>query len=315
MPEGSVAPLWTVPLLPVVLLLLGAAGAATDAALGTRLAGRRVDLGTLVTPLREALRLLLTQRTTTRMPDAIAWRVGGGTVAVAAVVAAGTVPLAPGVVVADLPTGLVWWTAFMALLWVGVYLLGWGANSAHALVGGYRFVAQALAYEMPLAITVVTVGVLAESLQLGAVAAAQSGAWFAIAMPAGFAVYLVCAAAIAFYGPFATPVGADLAGGPLAELAGVDRLLVVGGRWLVLASTAAFAVPLFLGGGAGPLLPDVVWSLLKALGVLVVLVAARWGLPHLRMDRFEEVAWAVGIPLTFVQLAVVCTAVLARAGP
>lgn len=314
MPERAVAPLWAVPLLPVGLLLLGATGAAIDAAAGARLAGRRVDFATLATPLREALRLLLTQRTTTRMPDAIAWRVGGGTVAVAAVVAAGTVPLAPGVVVADLPTGLVWWTAFMALLWVGVFLLGWGANSAHALVGGYRFVAQALAYEMPLAITVVTVGVLAESLQLGAVAAAQSGAWFAVAMPAGFAVYLVCAAAIGFYGPFATPVGADLAGGPLVELAGVDRLLVAGGRWLVLASTAVFAVPLFLGGGAGPLLPDVVWSLLKALGVLVVLVAARWGLPHLRMDRFEEVAWAVGIPLTFVQLAVVCSAVLARGG-
>lgn len=315
MPDRAVAPLWAVPLLPLGLLLLGAVGAAMDTAVGARLAGRRIDPATLATPVRETLRLLCTQRSTTRLPDAIVWRVGGGTVVVAAVLATGTVPLAPGVVVADLPVGLVWWTAFLALLWVGVYLLGWGPNSAYGLIGGYRFVAQALAYEMPLAITVVTVGVAASSLQLGAVVAAQEELWFVVLMPAGFLVYLVCAAAIAFYGPFATPVGADIAGGPLAELSGVDRLLVLVGRWLVLASTALFAVPAFLGGGAGPLLPAAVWSVLKALAVMALLVAGRWLLPALRMDRFEELAWAVGIPVTFVQLAVVCAVVLVRGAP
>jgi NADH-quinone oxidoreductase subunit H len=95
-----------------------------------------------------------------------------------------------------------------------------------------------------------------------------------------------------------------------AELAGVDRLVFLVGRYLVLAAAAAFAVPLFLGGGAGPLLPDWAWTVLKTLLVLGVLVWARWRLPLVRMDRFEEWSWVVLLPVTLAQLFVVCVVVL-----
>lgn len=310
MPEVTTAPLWAVPLLPVALVLLALAGAVMDAAGGAVADGRRVDGSVLTAPVREAARLLLKQRVTTRLPDATAWRIGGAMVPVVALLASAVIPLAPGLVVADLSIGLVWWTAFMALLWVAVFLTGWGANSAYPLVAGFRFVAQALAYEMPLAITVITVGLVAESLQVSAVAAAQGGLWYVVWVPAGFVMYLVTGAAVSFWGPFATPIGADAAGGVGAELGGVDRLVFVAGRYLVLASVAAFAVPMFLGGGSGPLLPDGLWTVLKTLGVLALLVAARWRLPQIRMDRFEEFAWVVLIPVTLVQLLVVCVIVL-----
>lgn len=310
MPEEAVAPLWAVPLLPLVLAALGLVAATMDAVGAARADGRPVQVSLLLTPLREAARLLFKQRMTTRMPDATSWRIGGAMVPVLALLASAVIPLAPGVVLSDLSIGVVWWTAFMALLWVAVFLTGWGANSAYPLVAGYRFVAQALAYEMPLAITVITVGLAAESLQLGAIAAAQDGLWYAVWIPVGFVVYLITGAAVSFWGPFSTPMGTDAAGGVVAELSGVDRLVFLAGRYLVLASVAAFAVPVFLGGGAGPLLPDAVWSILKALAVLALLVAARWRIPQIRMDRFEEFAWVVLIPVTLVQLFVVCVIVL-----
>jgi NADH-quinone oxidoreductase subunit H len=127
-------------------------------------------------------------------------------------------------------------------------------------------------------------------------------------------VYLVAAAAAAFWGPFATPMGSDLAGGVTVELSGVERLIFLAGRYLVLVVVAAFAVPLFLGGGAGPLLPDWAWVLIKTLAVLAVLVWARRRLPAARMDRFEEFAWVVLIPVTLVQLFVVCAVVLWTGG-
>ena len=74
-------------------------------------------------------------------------------------------------------------------------------------------------------------------------------------MPAAFAVYLASVYAFSFLGPFGYPAGRDLAGGVLAELSGPDRLVLQAGRWLLLTAGAAMAVPLFLGGGAGPLLP------------------------------------------------------------
>jgi NADH-quinone oxidoreductase subunit H len=311
MPEATVGPLWSAPLLLVVLAALGWAAAAMDAAGAALADGRRLDVRVLVAPLRAVARLLVKQRATTRLPDASSWRIGGGMVLVLAVIASAVIPLGPGLVVSDLSVGLVWWTAFMALLWVAVFLTGWGGNAAYALIAGYRFIAQALAYEMPLAITVITVGLIAESLQVGAVAAAQTGLWYVVWMPVGFVIYLVTAAALSFWGPFATPTGADLAGGVTSQLAGVDLLVFVAGRYVVLVSAAAFAVPTFLGGGAGPLLPDAAWTLLKTLAVLALLVAARWRLPQVRMERFEEFAWVVLIPATLVQLFVVCVIVLA----
>lgn len=308
MPDPS---LWLVPGLLVALGLLGWAAAALDAVLGAAAAGRAAPLRAAAEPLREAARLLVQQRRTTTLPDALLWRLGGAGVLVAAALASVVTPLGSRPV-ADLTVGLVWWNAFMALLWVAVWLTGWGGNSVHPLVAGYRFVAQALAYEMPLAITLITVGLAASSLRVGAVVEAQRGLWFVVWMPAGFAVYLTCALALSFYGPLSAPVSTDAAGGVAAELSGVDRLVFLAGRYVVLAAAAAFAVPLFLGGDAGPGGPSPWWVLVKTLLVLALLVLARWRLPLVRPDRFEEVGWMVLLPVTLVQSLVVAIVVLAR---
>jgi len=63
-------------------------------------------------------------------------------------------------------------------------------------------------------------------------------------------------------------------------------------------------VPLFLGGGTGPLLPPWAWSAIKTLAVLAVLTWARRRLPVLRADRYAELAWVVLIPLSVVQALV-----------
>jgi NADH-quinone oxidoreductase subunit H len=159
--------------------------------------------------------------------------------------------------------------------------------------------------------TVITVGLAARSLQVGRIVEAQQSLWYVVWMPLGFVIYLITAAALSFWGPFATPVAADLGGGVDAELSGVDRLVFLVGRYVALVVAAAFAVPLFLGGGAGPLLPAPLWVLLKTVAVLGLLVWARWRVPLVRADRFEEFAWAVLIPATLVQLFVVCAIVLA----
>lgn len=307
------APLWSVLLVPVVLGAFAYAAAGLDVALADRAAGRPIGAGTAGVPLREAARLLVARRRTTPAPDALVWRLGGAAILVVALLASVVTPLGRWAA-DDLAIGVVWWTAFMALLWVAVWLTGWGGNSAYPLVGGYRFVAQALAYEMPLAITVITVAVGAQSLQVGDIVAGQRELWYGVWMPAAFATYLVCGLAVAFWGPFAQPVAADLAGGVQADLAGVDRLVLLAGRYVVLAAVAAFAVPLFLGGGMGPLLPAWLWSLVKTAAVLGVLVAVKWRLPLVRMDRFEEWAWIVLLPVTLLQLFVVTVVVLVAAG-
>jgi NADH-quinone oxidoreductase subunit H len=285
-------------------LLLGLVFAAVDRAIVT---GRGFRAGG--EPLRSSARLLLEQPRTTLAPDRLLWRVGGATVLVTAVLAVAVVPLGERTLWST-SADLVWFNAMEALLWAAVWLVGWGPNSLHALVGGYRFLAQGLAYELPLMFSLIGVGVAAGSLRTTDVVAAQSGLWFVVTMPVAFVVFVASASAFAFWGPFAAPAGADIAGGVTSELSGVDRLLVSAGRAVFLGVTAAMSVALFLGGQSGPWLPGFGWYALKTVAVIVALVWCGRRLPVLRPDRTVEVAWTVLVPVTLLQTLVVSVLVL-----
>lgn len=314
MPEA--APLWATVVLPTALVAAAVVVAGFDAVLSA--AAARGPAGTLremstraTAPLREGLRLLVQQPRRTTAADSVLGRTGVVLVPVAAVLAGAVLPLGFRSV-SDPAVGIVWFNAMEALAWAAVWLAGWGPNSALSLIGGYRFLAQGLAYELPHMFAITTAALGAESLRVGDVVAAQDGLWFALWMPAAFIVYLVSAMAMSFWGPFDHPLGRDAAGGAAAELSGVDRLVFLGGRWLLLVVTAGFSVPLFLGGGHGPLLPGWAWTLVKTAVVLAVLVVGRRALPTLRMERYMELAWLVLVPLTLLQALVVAVVVLNR---
>jgi NADH-quinone oxidoreductase subunit H len=306
----EVLPWWGGLLLPVVLVTVAVAAASWDAVLTAHDAGGPVRPA-MGWPLRAAAGLLVQQRRRTVAADVLLWRGGILALLAAGVLASLVTPLGRWAV-ADLSVGVVWFNAMEVVAWAAVWLVGWGANSAYGLIGGYRFVAQGLAYELPHMFALITAALGAESLRVADIVSAQEPVWFVVWMPAAFVVYLASLLAMAFWGPFDHPVGRDIAGGAVAELSGVDRLLFLAGRWLLLVSGAAFAVPLFLGGGNGPLLPAWLWSVLKTVAVLALLVWLRRRLPTVRMERYQEIAWLVLIPLTLLQALVVAVVLLVR---
>ena len=296
--------------LPVVVVVAAGLTVSADAAL-SREGGRA--------PLLEVARLLVGQRRRTPSDDDVLGRLGTTLLPVVAVLAAAVVPLGARPAV-DLDVGVVWFNAMEVLAWVAVWTAGWGPNSAISLVGGYRGIVQGLAYELPHMFAIITPAIAAGSLRVTDVVSAQDGLWFAVWMPVAFVLYLVSAAAMAFWGPFDAPLGRELAGGASAEHAGVDRLLLVAGRWMLLTVAAAFAVPLFLGGpmplpGLGPLSHGGpawawVWVAGKTVVVLAALLLARRALPTLRMERFASFAWVVLLPLGVAQTLVVSLVVI-----
>lgn len=309
----QLAPTWS-PLVLVTLAVLALAAASLDGALAARAAGVAPAIGARG-PLTSAARLMRQRRRTTLSADAPLWRLGGGGLLVAAALMVAVVPFGPWTL-SDQSVGLVWFNAMDVLVWALVWLAGWGPNSALALVGAYRWLAQALAYELPLMFALATPALGAASLRMGEIAAAQSSLWFVVWMPVAFAVYCTGVAAFSVQGPFAAAAGADVAGGVLAELSGVDRLLLLAGRWALLAAGALGAVPLFLGGGSGPGsdVPVVaaLWTVLKAVAVIVLLVVVRRRVPLLRPDKLLEVGWLVLLPAALLQLLVVSVVVVVR---
>ncbi|MCW2878315.1 MAG: dehydrogenase subunit [Sphaerisporangium sp.] len=305
----EVTPAWALIAFPIVLAALALLAATFDSVLTAVATGRPAPLKAMSDPLREVARLVVQQRRRTFMPDILLMRIGIFTLVVAAVLAGVVLPLGDRPV-ADLSVGIVWFNAMEVCVWGSLWLTGWGPNSVYPLTGGYRFLAQGLAYELPHMFALITAALGAGSLRIGDVVGAQRGLWFAVWMPVAFAVYLISAVAMAFWGPMNQAVGSDIAGGVRAELSGPDRLIFQAGRYALLAVAAAAAVPLFLGGGVGPVLPAWLWTALKTIAVLAVLVWAKHRLPAIRMDRFMEVSWMVLIPATLLQMLIVGIVVL-----
>ncbi len=291
-----------------LLAVLALFAASLDSALSARADGAGSALSA---PLLEAARLMRQRRRTLVAADTLLWRIGCVGPIVVALLMIVVVPLGRWTLL-DLDVGVMWVNAVDVMMWAVVWLAGWGPNSVHSLVGGYRFLAHALGYELPLMFALVAPAIAAGSLRVGDVASAQHDLWFVVWMPVAFVAYCLGVLAFSVWGPFSPALGADIAGGMTAELSGVDRLMFVAGRYAVLVAGAAFAVPMFLGGSAGPLLPDWMWSVVKTIALLSALVWLRRAVPALRPDKFMEIGWIVLLPAVLLQDLVVAVIAIWR---
>ena len=301
---------WSSPLPALVLVgaVLGVgayAFAVLDRAAGDRVAGRRfTPRNAVLGPARAASLLLLTRPTATERPDAQAWALAPALLAAMAAGGLATVPFDQGVAVADVDDGIVLFGAAMALVMVAVYLHGWSANSPLPLVGGYRFVALALSYEMPLALVLIAAALPAQSLSVGAIVESQHDLWNVLRQPLGLPLYLVAGMGLAFWGPLNTADAHDLAGGTAVEVSGPQRLAWEVARRFVVVAVAAMGAAVFLGGWQGPILPGWAWMALKTLLLLVVVAGLGHRVARVRLERFVVVAWSLLIPLALVDVFV-----------
>lgn len=299
---------WTSPLPALALvgtvLAVGAYTVAVlDGAAARMAAGRPVQVWAIAAgPVRRAALAALTRRSATERPDAQAWALAPALLVAMAAAAVALVPWGRGVAVADLDEGIVAFGAAMATVMVAVYLHGWSANSPLPLVGGYRFIALALSYEMPLALVLIAAALPARSLSFGEIVASQVGLWNVVRQPLGLPLYLVAGLGLAFWGPLNLADGNDLAGGTSAEVSGPDRLVWALARHCLVAAVAAVGAATFLGGWWGPVLPGPVWMGLKTLALAAVMVGVGHQVARIRLERFVVVAWAVLIPLALVDV-------------
>ena len=294
------------------LAVLGVGAALVAGAYATtvldRLTGRVVarqplrPIYALATPIREAALLLLQRPSETERPDAQAWTFAPAFLGALAAAALVVIPLSPALALPEIEAGIVHFGAAMAMVMVAVFLNGWSANSTFPVAGAYRFVAEALSYEMPLALVLIAAALPAESLNVAEIVRSQESLWNVVRQPLGLPLYLIAGLGLAFWGPLALPDAADLAGGTAAELSGVQLLLWRAARASVLVAVAAMGAAAFLGGWWGPWLPGAMWMIVKTLALLTVLVTAGHLVARVRLERFVVISWVVLIPLALVDV-------------
>lgn len=221
------------------------------------------------------------------------------------------VPFAPGVVIADLNIGLLFFLAMSSLGVYSVVLGGWASNSKYSLLGAMRGAAQMLSYEVFMGLSLMGVVVLAGSLNLSEIVEAQRHMWFAVPQFVGFVVFFIAGLAETHRLPFDLPEAeSELVAGYHAEYSAMKFGMFFAGEYFAISLVSAMIVTLYFGGWLGPILPPIVWFAVKTFAVISIFILIRASLPRPRYDQLMSYAWKFLLPLALLNLLVTGAAVL-----
>jgi NADH-quinone oxidoreductase subunit H len=223
------------------------------------------------------------------------------------------IPYAPGIEVVDLNIGLLFFLAMSSLGVYSVALAGWASSSKYSLLGGLRASAQMLSYEVFMGLSLMGVVMIAGSFNLREIVEAQKDLWFVVPQFIGFVVFFIAGIAETHRLPFDLPEAeSELVAGYHSEYSGMKFGMFFVGEYLGITLISALTVALFFGGWMGPVLPPLVWFLIKTFVFISFFVLLRAALPRPRYDQLMSFGWKVMLPLALLNLVVTGAIVLAR---
>ena len=189
---------------------------------------------------------------------------------------------------------------------LAIIMGGWASRNKYALFGAIRGAAMLVSYEVPMALGLVGVVIMAGSMALLDVVNSQD-VFFIVVQPLGFFVFMAAALAEMSRAPFdMIESESELGSGYHTEYSGIKFALFQLAEFMAPIVVAAVATALFLGGtrGIDPI-PGQVWFLLKAFALIFVLLWTRATWPRLRVDQIMGFAWKGLFPLSLVNIFVV----------
>ena len=216
------------------------------------------------------------------------------------------VPFAPGILIADLNVGLLFFLAMSSLGVYSVVLGGWASNNKYSLLGALRGASQMISYEVFMGLSLMGVVMLSGSFRLTDIVLAQQEYWFILTQPVGFAIFLIAGIAETHRLPFDIPEAeSELVAGFHSEYSGMKFGMFFIGEYLGVTLISAMVVTLFFGGWLGPaFLPPIVWFILKTVVFILLFILLRASLPRPRYDQLMEYGWEILLPVALVNLLI-----------
>ena len=221
------------------------------------------------------------------------------------------IPFSKNLQIRDLNVGLLVIFAFSTFNVLAILMGGWSSNNKYSLLGAVRSVAQNVAYEIPLLLTVLSALLWSNSLQMSKIVESQSTVWNAFWMPVAALIYLICATAETNRAPFDIPEAeSELVAGFHTEYGGMRFALFFLAEYSNMLIVGAVATTLFFGGWK-PLpflaflpVPGLIWFLAKTYVLIFVIIWVRWTFPRLRFDQLMNFCWKIMIPVALLHLVV-----------
>lgn len=216
------------------------------------------------------------------------------------------IPYAPGILIADLNIGLLFFLAMSSLGVYSIVLGGWASNNKYSLLGALRGASQMISYEVFMGLSLMGVVMLSGSFRLSDIVLAQKAGWYIITQPIGFVIFMIAGIAETHRLPFDIPEAeSELVAGFHSEYSGMKFGMFFIGEYLGITLISAMAVTLFFGGWLGPaFLPPLLWFTLKTFAFILFFILLRASLPRPRYDQLMEYGWKILLPLALLNLLI-----------
>jgi len=215
------------------------------------------------------------------------------------------IPYATGWAPLDSPVGLILFLAVPSVSVLGVMLAGWSSSNAYATMGALRGAAQMVSYEVPRTLSVLSVVVLAGSMQ-PSVVMGEWRWWWLVVLALAFLIYLISSLAEMSASPFDVPTAeSEIVGGYYADYMGIRWAIFMMSEYGATLAASLFGAAIFLGGTNG--LPGAwgfVFIIVKAVLIMTVIMWIKWTFPRFRQDQLMAFAWKVLTPLALFQLVI-----------
>jgi NADH-quinone oxidoreductase subunit H len=276
-------------------------------------------------PIADGIKLMMKEDIVPRLADRRVYNLAPIVFLIPCMLIFATLPFAPGLGVADLNIGILFFLAVSAMEIVGLFMGGWGSNNKYALLSVMRAVNQIISYDLPFVFAAMVPVLLTGSLKLSDIAAAQPDVlhWFVFFPVIGqlaFVAYIVAMLAAENRVPFdILEAESELVAGFRVEYSGMKFALIQLGEYAHVVATSFLGALLFLGawggpgGGAFPAL-GVLYFLLKAMFIFLLVTWIRWSFVRIRVDQILAISWKLLLPATLV-LLMATAVVVAWQGP
>ena len=298
------------------------------AAFQCRLGPMRVGPWGTIQVFADVFKMLIKEIIAIRHSDKFLYNLAPYIVILASIMAFSCLPFSKGMEVLDFNVGIFFLTAASSIGVVGILLAGWSSNNKYSLIGAMRSGAQMISYELSMGLSLLTIIVLTDTMQLSEIVERQADGWFIFKghIPAfiAFVIYLIAGNAEVNRGPFDLPEAeSELTAGYHTEYSGMHFGFFYLAEYLNLFIVSGVATTLFFGGWM-PLhipgwegfnevmnyIPSVVWFIAKAVAISFIIIWFKWTFPRLRIDQLLALEWKYLLPFGLFNLILMAVVVV-----
>ncbi len=286
----------------------------------------------ILQPMADGLKLLVKEDVIPARADGLLFTLGPVLVLVPVILSWVIVPFGQNLLISNVGVGIFLWISLSSIQPIGLLMSGYASNNKYSLLGGLRAAAQSISYEIPLALSVLAVVMMSNSLSTVDIVQQQNGAgllsWNIWRQPVGFLIFWICALAECERLPFDLPEAEEeLVAGYQTEYAGMKFALFYLGSYINLVLSALLVSVLYLGGWGSPLPAEwlcswlgqspnapviqivigslgIVMTVLKAYLLVFLAILLRWTTPRVRIDQLLDLGWKFLLPISLVNLLV-----------